>query len=224
MQPGNAWLPVAARFARRRRTVLVDYAEPTLTTSIQIVQDAGAGGAVVGYSLGGRIALHAAVRNPAAFRALVLVGATPGIDDETVRRSRRAADESLADWFETERIDAIVDFWESQPVFATQDHDLVIAQRPGRLAHDPRWLAAMLRATGQGALDPVWDRLRAITAPVLALAGEHDDNYAAIAERMAAELPEGRFATVPDAGHAAHLEQPEAVAELVGDFLDEHLG
>jgi 2-succinyl-6-hydroxy-2,4-cyclohexadiene-1-carboxylate synthase len=174
--------------------------------------------------MGGRIALHAAARHPRAFRALVTVGATAGIEDEAARRSRRAADESLAEWMEGARIDAIVEFWESQAVFATQDDDLVIAQRPARLEHDPRALAAMLRATGQGALEPLWGRLGEIVVPVLAIAGEHDEKYAAAAERMAAELPHGSVAIVPGAGHAAHLERPELVAELVGDFLDEHLG
>jgi 2-succinyl-6-hydroxy-2,4-cyclohexadiene-1-carboxylate synthase len=224
MQRGSAWVPVAARIARRRHTALVEYAEPTLDASVDAIRAAARGGPVVGYSMGGRIALHAAVRNPREFAALVLVGATPGMDDAEQRSSRRAADESLAEWMEGERIDAIVDLWESQPVFTTQDDDLVAAQRPGRLEHDPRWLAAMLRATGQGALEPLWDRLAEIVVPVLAIAGEHDDKYAAIARRMAAELPYGELAIVPDAGHAPHLEQPEAVAELVGDFLDEHLG
>ena len=224
MQRGSAWLPVAARIARRRHTALVDFADPTLDASIDAVRTAARGGPVVGYSMGARIALHAAVRHPRAFPAIVLVGGTPGIDDADQRRSRRAADESLADWMEGERIDAVVDLWESQPVFATQDPDLVAAQRPGRLEHDPRGLAAMLRATGQGALEPLWGRLAAITVPVLAIAGEQDEKYVEIGERMAGELPYGEVAIVPDAGHAAHLEQPEAVAELVGDFLDEHLG
>ncbi len=224
MQRGAAWLPVAGHVARARRTVLVDFDEPSLDACVDAVVRAAHGGAAVAYSMGARIALHAAVRHPRAFSALVLVGGTPGSEDETQRRSRRAADESLAEWMEGERIDRIVDFWQDQPVFATQDDDLVAAQRPGRLEHDPRTLAAMLRTTGQGAIEPLWGRLGKIAAPVLAIAGEHDDKYAAIAERMVAELQDGRVAIVPDAGHAVHLEQPEAVARLVGDFLDEHLG
>jgi 2-succinyl-6-hydroxy-2,4-cyclohexadiene-1-carboxylate synthase len=224
MQRAEAWRPVAGRVALRYRTALVDFGVPTLDASVAAIAAAGRGGAVVAYSMGGRIALHAALQHRAAFRAIVLVGATPGIEDDALRRSRRAADDDLAAWMEGERIDRVVDHWESQPVFASQDPQLVAEQRAGRLSHDPRQLAAMLRATGQGTLEPVWHRLHQIPAPVLALAGEHDPRYAAIAERMAAELPLGRAAVVPDAGHAAHLEQPEAVAELVLEFLDEHLG
>jgi 2-succinyl-6-hydroxy-2,4-cyclohexadiene-1-carboxylate synthase len=224
MQRGSAWLPVAARVGRQRRTALVDLPEPSLDACVDAIRQAAGGGAAVAYSLGGRIALHAAVRHPRAFRALVLVGATPGIEDDGTRRSRRAADEALAEWMDGQRIDVVVDFWESQAVFATQDPDLVVAQRPGRLEHDPRALAAMLRATGQGALEPLWGRLAEVVVPVLAIAGERDKKYAAAAERMADELPYGSAAIVPDAGHAVQLEQPELVAELVGDFLDEHLG
>jgi 2-succinyl-6-hydroxy-2,4-cyclohexadiene-1-carboxylate synthase len=224
MQRGDAWAPVAARIARRWRTALVDFDEPSLDACVDAVRDASAGGAVVGYSMGGRIALQAAVRHPDAFRALVLVGATAGIDDDALRRSRRAADEELAAWMELEGIDAVVDHWEAQAVFDTQSDDLVRAQRPGRLSHDPHDLAAMLRATGQGVLEPLWDRLGGVTIPVLAVAGEDDDKYAELAERLAGALPNGRVAIVPGAGHAAHLERPEAFAELVAGFLDEHLG
>jgi 2-succinyl-6-hydroxy-2,4-cyclohexadiene-1-carboxylate synthase len=224
MQRGDAWRPVAGRVARRYPTALVDFGEPTLDASIAAVADAGRDGAVVAYSMGGRIALHAALQHRAAFRAIVLVGATPGIEDDALRRSRKAADADLATWMEGERIDRVVDHWESQPVFASQDPRLVAEQRAGRLSHDPKQLAAMLRATGQGVLEPVWHRLNEIPVPALALAGEDDPKYAEIAHRMAAELPLGRAAVVPDAGHAAHLEQPEAVAQLVLAFLDEHLG
>ena len=223
MQRGEAWAQVAGRVAPRYRPVLVDYAEPTLQASIDAIARAGRGGAVVGYSMGGRIALHAALAHRGAFRALVLVSATPGIEDDALRRSRRAADEDLASWMAGERIDRVVDHWESQPVFATQDAQLVSAQRAGRLSHDPRALARMLRATGQGVLESLWPRLPAIRVPVLAVAGEHDAKYVDVAERMAAQLPLGRAAIVPGAGHAAHLEEPEAVARLLLDFLDEHL-
>jgi 2-succinyl-6-hydroxy-2,4-cyclohexadiene-1-carboxylate synthase len=224
MQRGDAWAPVAARIARRWRTALVDFGEPTLDACVSTVGSAAAGGAVVAYSMGGRIALHAALRDPVSFRALVLVGATAGIEDDAARRSRRAADRSLAEWMEGAAIEAVVDHWESQAVFDTQSDALVAAQRPGRLSHEPLELAAMLRATGQGTLEPLWDRLGDLTIPVLAVAGEDDDKYAAVAARMADALPNGRAALIPGAGHAAHMEQPEAFSELLADFLDEHLG
>jgi 2-succinyl-6-hydroxy-2,4-cyclohexadiene-1-carboxylate synthase len=224
MQHGETWAPVLARVVGHYATTTVEFETPTLAASLEAIRAAGAGGVLVGYSMGGRLALRAALADSGAYRALVLVGATPGIEDEGLRRSRRAADDDLAAWMETARIDAVVDHWQAQPVFATQSPELVAQQRRGRVAHDPRQLAAMLRATGQGALDPVWDDLPRLTMPVLAVAGEFDSKYADIALRMADALPHGRAALIPGAGHAAHMEQPDAFADLLLDFLDEHLG
>lgn len=224
MQRGDAWAPVAARLGRRMPTATVDFTTPTLDACLGAIRAAGAGGVVVGYSMGGRLALRGALREPALYRGLVLVGATPGIEDDALRRSRRAADAELADWIEAARIDAVVDHWESQPIFASQSPKLVAQQRRGRLTHDPRQLAQMLRATGQGVLEPVWDDLYKLAMPVLAVAGEQDAKYAEIAERMATQLPRGRAVIVPGAGHAVHLEQPDVFGDLLLEFLDQDLG
>jgi 2-succinyl-6-hydroxy-2,4-cyclohexadiene-1-carboxylate synthase len=220
MQPADTWAQIAARVRRNWDTKLVDLKEPSREASIAAIR----GDAVVAYSMGGRLALHTAVRHPAAFRALVLVGATPGIEDPALRRSRQAADEDLASWMEHSTIDAIVEHWEQQPVFATQDAELRAKQRPGRLQHDPAGLAAMLRATGQGTLPSLWDRLHEVTIPVLAVAGEKDAKYAETAQRMADRLPRGRAAIIAGTGHAPQLEQPDLFADLLLEFLDEHFG
>ena len=224
MQRGETWAPVIAALRRRYPATTVDWDTPTLEGCVAAIRHAGRGRVLVGYSMGGRLALHAALRDPAAYPALVLLGATPGIENDDRRRTRKAADDELAGWMERSSIHAVVNHWENQPVFRTQPWDLVERQRRGRLSHDPRTLAALLRATGQGALPPLWDRLPELRMPVLAVAGERDDKYARIAERMAARLPDGRAALVPAAGHAAHLEAPDRFAGLLAEFLDEHLG
>jgi 2-succinyl-6-hydroxy-2,4-cyclohexadiene-1-carboxylate synthase len=224
MQHGDSWAPVMSRVRHRWPTTTVEFDTPTLEASLDAIARAGRGGVVVGYSMGGRLALRAVLREPRAYRALVLLGATPGIEDENRRRSRKAADHDLADWMDQATIHAVVDHWENQPVFATQSLDLVERQRRGRLSHEPKRLAAMLRATGQGVLPPVWNDLPKLTMPVLAVAGERDDHYAQIAQRMAREIPLGQAALVPGAGHAAHLEQPDGFSDLLLDFLDQHLG
>ncbi len=224
MQRGETWGPVLARVRRRYRTATVEFDEPTLAASLAAIRRAGRGGVLVGYSMGGRLALRAAIAEPSAYRALVLLGATPGIENERKRAARRQADDELADWMERAPIAAVVDHWENQRVFETQWRDLVDRQRRGRLSHEPTKLAAMLRATGQGVLPPVWDELEKLRMPVLAVAGESDDRYAQIAQRMTEALPAGRAAIIRRAGHAAHLEQPDAFSDLLLEFLDEHLG
>ena len=210
MQRGDAWAPVAERLGERYPSVLLEHA----------AEQPPPGGVVVGYSMGGRLALHAALREPDRWRALVLVGVSAGVED---REARRSADEELAAWIECHSIEEVVERWERLPVFATQSHALVEAQRHGRRSHDPAELARLLRRAGQGAMPPVWDRLPELALPVLCIAGALDEKYVAAGRRMASLLPDGTFRTIPGRGHAPQLEDPAAVAAELLAFLDERL-
>ena len=149
---------------------------------------------------------------------MITIGASAGIEEPVERGSRAEADARLAGWMETMPIEEIVSVWERQPLFGDQSDALVDAQRPGRLSHDPRELALLLRTAGQGVLPPVWHDLERLEPPLLAVAGVRDERYARAAERMAELAPGGRAALVEHAGHAAHLQQPEAVAALIATF------
>ncbi len=228
MQGGRSWAAVIARIARRYRAVALDHRAHDFEGRLAEIEAATApGAALVGYSLGGRLALHAALRAaPQAERygAVVLLGASAGIEDPVTRTERRADDELLAAWIESQPVEAVVDRWERTPALAGQPAELVAAQRADRLAHDPGRLAELLRSAGQGALRPVWDRLAELRTPLLALAGDRDPSFVEAAERIAALAPRGHARTIPDAGHAAHLEQPDAFVAALLEFLDEHRG
>ncbi|HEY0632071.1 MAG TPA: alpha/beta fold hydrolase [Thermoleophilaceae bacterium] len=217
MQRGDAWQPVAAALAPRYRVQTLDFSTWTLEGRLGEMPP---GGALVGYSMGGRIALHAALREPDRFQALALIGVSAGVDD---REERRRSDEELAAWIETHSIEEVVERWERQPVFGTQSAALRAQQRPGRLSHDPLELAQLLRSAGQGATPPVWDRLHELRRPVLLVAGERDEPYVAAANRMASLMPNARVRIVPGAGHAPQLEQPLLVAELLDEYLSDGL-
>ena len=219
MQPGDAWKPVADRLGQRYSSVLLDHREHTYEGRLDEIAEAGEGAALVGYSLGGRLALHAALREPDRYRALMTVGASAGIEDVAERTARLQADEKLAAWMEIASIADIVTIWERQPLFADQADALIAEQRPGRLAQDPAALASVLRTAGQGTLEPVWRELHRLELPVLALAGARDERYSAAAQRLTDAVPDGRAAIVPDAGHAPQLQQPEAVASSLAAFL-----
>lgn len=210
MQRGDAWAPVAERLGERYPSVVLDHA----------ADQPPPGGVVIGYSMGGRLALHAAIAEPTRWRALVLVGVSAGVED---RKARRSADEDLAAWIERHTIEEIAERWERLPVFATQSHALVEAQRPGRHSHDPADLARLLRRAGQGAMPPVWDRLPELELPVLCIAGALDEKYVSAGRRMAALLPTGALRTIAGCGHAPQLEDPDAVAAELRAFLDERL-
>lgn len=170
----------------------------------------------VGYSMGGRVVLHLALARPDVTRSLVLLGATGGIDDDAERAARRAADETLADRIEAIGGEAFLDEWLAQPMFAG-----VPRTSEGRVT-DPAVLAASLRLAGTGTQAPLWDRLGELAVPVLVLAGERDAKFRALGERLAATIPDARFEVVPGAGHAAHLERPDAFLALVQPWLRAH--
>lgn len=176
----------------------------------------------LGYSMGGRTALQVADRHPDRVAALVLEGASPGLATAEERAARVAADEALARRIEERGVPAFVDEWEALPLFATQralPAETRARVRAGRLANRAAGLAGSLRGMGTGAQRPLHDRLAAITAPVLLVAGARDAKYVAIAGEMARALPDATIETVADAGHAAHLERPAAFAACVREFL-----
>jgi 2-succinyl-6-hydroxy-2,4-cyclohexadiene-1-carboxylate synthase len=221
MQRGDAWRPVAELLPERYPSTMLDHRQHTFEGRLREIAAAGEDRVVVGYSLGGRLALRAVLREPGRYAGLVTLSTTAGIDEALARRARAEADERLAAWIEAAPIEDVVSVWERQPLFADQSDALVEAQRPGRLSHDPAGLALLLRTAGQGMLEPVWHELLGLDVPVLAIAGDRDDGYVRAARRIAETAPRARAAVVPEAGHAPQLQQPAAVAELITEFLEQ---
>jgi 2-succinyl-6-hydroxy-2,4-cyclohexadiene-1-carboxylate synthase len=171
---------------------------------------------LVGYSMGGRIALHTALAIPGIVERLVLIGASPGLADPAEREQRRRADEALVDRIEAIGVAAFAEEWGAQPLFAGQDARVAAAAHADRLRNTPEGLAAALRGLGAGVMTPLWDRLPQLAMPVTLVVGERDEKFRATAERMAAALPDARLEVVDGAGHAAQLERPDAVAAAIG--------
>jgi 2-succinyl-6-hydroxy-2,4-cyclohexadiene-1-carboxylate synthase len=176
---------------------------------------------LLGYSMGGRIALYCSFSR--YFRALILESASAGIANPVERGKRRVSDRALANYIEREGIEAFVNHWEDLPLFASQ-HNLPTerwdAQRAQRLNNRAHGLANSLRGVGIG-VQPVLERnLSRLTIPVLLITGKLDTKFCTIGQYMAQQLPpqETQLQIVPDAGHAVHLEQPEHFVTLVHDF------
>lgn len=177
---------------------------------------------VLGYSMGGRVALHLAVAAPERVGALVLESSSPGIADAAERQARVAADAALADLIEREGIAAFVDRWERLSLFASQaalPEDTRARLHAQRLRNNPIGLANSLRGMGTGQQGSLWDRLSGLDVPTLLIVGALDAKYRALADDMLALLPNARAVIVPGAGHAVHLEQPQAFAKNVLEFL-----
>ena len=105
--------------------------------------------------------------------------------------------------------------WGALDVFATQPPEVRALAHADRLRNDPRALAAALRALGSGAMEPMWDRLGELALPVTLVAGDRDPKYVDLARRMAERIAGAEVVVVPGAGHAVHLEDPDAVAALL---------
>lgn len=181
--------------------------------------DPAAPTAVIGYSMGGRVALHAALAHPAAVDRLVLISATAGIDDAGEREARRAADDALAARIEAIGVDAFVDEWLALPLFAGLPPEGRFVDE--RRTNSVRGLASSLRLAGTGTQEPLWSRLPELSMPVLVVAGQDDPKFAALAERLAAGIgPNATLAVVGGAGHTVHLEQPTLTADLITTWLE----
>jgi len=168
---------------------------------------------LAGYSMGGRIALHAAFTvRP---QRLILVGASPGLANAGERTQRKRQDDALADRIEEIGIEAFATEWGAQPLFAGQPERVRNAAYADRLRNTPHGLATALRGLGTGVMEPLWDRLGELDLPVTLIVGERDEKFRAIAERMRERLPRAELTVVPGAGHAAQLERPELVAEAI---------
>jgi 2-succinyl-6-hydroxy-2,4-cyclohexadiene-1-carboxylate synthase len=169
---------------------------------------------LVGYSMGGRIALHVALAAPERIVKLVLISTTAGIDDPAERAQRRDADHRLADEVEGGTIADFVDRWRSQAMFAEDPPEVGALARADQSRNRPDSVAAALRGIGTGEMQPLWQRLGELAMPVTVLAGIRDTKFCSLGERMVGLLPEARLLLVPG-GHGLPLENPEIVADAV---------
>jgi len=224
---GASWGPVVAALAERYRALAPDIrghgaaAGRSPVTLDGVLEDLTAAAperfTLVGYSMGGRIALHAALAPGIAPRVerLMLIGASPGIADPAERAERRAADDRLADEVEQMSIEEFARRWAQTPVLAGQPPRVEAAVHADRLRNQLAGLAGALRGLGTGALPPLWDRLSEVRAPTTLIVGERDVKFRTIADEMVLALPAADVVVIPDVGHAVHLEAPERVAEAV---------
>jgi 2-succinyl-6-hydroxy-2,4-cyclohexadiene-1-carboxylate synthase len=218
-QSPSSWDPVISRLPDPLAPAVV---APPVPDGLDFVATARAldrGPATyVGYSMGGRLCLQLALERPDLVERLVLVSASPGIEDASERAERRAADDALARGIERDGVDRFLERWLDQPLFATLPRDAAdVGAR--RAANTVDRLTHQLRALGQGAQPCNWGRLPELRMPVLLVAGELDLKYVDAGRRMAAALADARLDVIAGAGHACHLEQPELVAHLLSSWL-----
>lgn len=176
---------------------------------------------LVGYSMGGRVALHAAVHWPERVDAVVLIGAHPGLTDPGERRARAAEDAARAARVRALGATKFCAAWARVPIIATQDRipePWRSALRDRRTRCSTEGLARAAEIGGTGSMDPAWDRLGRLPS-ALVVAGADDPKYRTLAAEISEAAPAATLACIPGAGHAAHLEAPDAFAERLDRYL-----
>lgn len=176
---------------------------------------------LVGYSMGGRLALYLAVNYPQWCGRVVIEAGSPGLDGKKERAERRIADNDRADRLEREGLDAFIEAWYQQALFAglaTQQDEfsqMIIRRRRS----DPAGLARSLRQMGSGVQPSLWAHLPQIELPVLFVAGADDEKFATLARRQADLCPLGEHRIIAASGHVPHVEQPTKFATIVREFI-----
>ena len=179
---------------------------------------------LLGYSMGGRVALAACVAHPRRFASAFVIGASAGLEEAQARAERQGSDAALADRIEGEGVAAFVQHWMALPLFASAKclgEEALAAAREDRLRNSAAGLANSLRGMGTGAQPPLHAALPGLSLPIRLVVGELDTKFRGIAGDLATRLPNARIEVVEGAGHAAHLEKPGPVARIARHFFRE---
>lgn len=177
---------------------------------------------VLGYSMGGRLALSFAMTYPNKVKSLILESSSPGLKTDEERSARRKVDENLASFILSEGIEAFVDYWENISLFETQK-SLPKERRKQirfqRLQNDPVGLANSLKGMGTGMQPSFWGRLHELSMPVLIICGELDVKFCRIGQQMMERLPSATLNVIPNVGHAVHVEHSQIFGKIVSEFI-----
>ncbi len=221
-QNARCWGEFGALCAETFDVVAVDapghgqsgYDKADLHQAGRLIVEAGGPAHYVGYSMGGRMLLHAALNDRfSEIRSLILIGASPGIESSEERKERQLSDARRAARIVEIGAPAFVVEWLAQPMFAHLNDQQ--SARIKRFENSAEGMAASLRHCGAGAQDPLWDQLSTLRMPVLVIAGSTDEKYTALGKRMVATIgSNARFVNI-DGGHAPHLENPEVTAAVI---------
>ncbi|NNE93675.1 MAG: alpha/beta fold hydrolase [Verrucomicrobiales bacterium] len=173
---------------------------------------AGSENVLVGYSMGGRLTLHALIAAPDLWKRAVIVSAHPGLECPEDRLARRSSDQVWAKHARELPWEEFLQKWNAQGVLAGQEPSA--AQR--ELESRRESVARAFENWSLGAQEDLRERLARISTPVTWVTGERDAKFSALAAEMAALMPNGEHVVLPDCGHRVLFEKPEALARLLG--------
>lgn len=237
------WAPFLDRWSQRYRTIAVDlvgHGETEAPDAVGLYTMEAAANQlasllshlkvskthVLGYSMGGRLALYLAIYRPEIVANVLLESASPGLSAAGDRIDRIRRDEALADSIMVDGVKAFVRQWERQPLFASQSSlpaEAKLRLEKERLSQTPLGLANSLRGMGTGRQPSLWEKLNICRSSVWLVAGALDTKFTEMADRMAERLPNAEKIIVKGAGHAVHLEKPEIFGKIVYEDFFHHV-
>lgn len=223
-QTRDSWLPLIDKLATPLNALLIDapdhgesHTSLTLSETAEALVKTATGRTLIGYSMGARMSLMAALHSPAAFPRLVLISGTAGLETDEERQERRHSDETLASHIEDIGVASFIDEWLSNALFAGLSR--MNARISDRVTNTASGLASSLRLCGTGTQPSLWTQLPNLPMPTLLIAGENDSKFCSLAERMHSLIPHSELHILSGVGHTVHLEDPKACAAVLDDWL-----
>jgi len=225
-QTRHTWQDVTKNLSSQFEVVLVDAPNHgdssdislNLETGANAIVEVGQSATYVGYSMGARLCLTAALAHPQQVKRLILISGTAGIENKDERLARVVSDEELAMRIEQNGVTNFIDSWLALPIFSGLT--TLNNQREIRLCNTATALASSLRLCGAGKQQPTWSRLKELTMPVLIVAGENDKKFVELAQRLTAAIGDNaKLQIIEKSGHTPHLEQPQQFLDVVNEFL-----
>jgi 2-succinyl-6-hydroxy-2,4-cyclohexadiene-1-carboxylate synthase len=177
---------------------------------------------LVGYSMGGRLALTYAMLFPKKINRLILESTSPGLKTLKERQARIEQDHCLADKIAQQGLQAFVSFWSELPLFQSQKslpREKKEQVERQRMQNSIVGLSGSLKGMGTGSQPSWWDKLEQLSMPVLLLTGALDKKFVDIANEMVQRMPNTEHITVPGVGHAIHIEQPKSFSTILLKYL-----
>lgn len=177
---------------------------------------------LLGYSMGGRLALYFALYYQHRIQSLLLESCTAGLISEEERFARIKQDDQLASMLINKGMKSFVDYWENISLFSSQkqlpkSHQEMI--RAGRLLQSPIGLSNSLKGMGTGIQPSLWDQLETLESRSLLICGEYDEKFCSIMGKMNEKIKNSEIRKILRAGHAIHVEQSEIFATIVSEFF-----
>jgi 2-succinyl-6-hydroxy-2,4-cyclohexadiene-1-carboxylate synthase len=176
---------------------------------------------LVGYSMGGRLALTISMLYPEIVKSLILESASPGLKTKDEQEIRQLNDGKLSQMIEEDLV-AFVEYWENIPLFHSQKRlptQLRQMIRSKRLQSDKNGLILSLKGMGTGSQPSWWNKLNELQCPVCLIVGSLDSKFVLIANEMKMLIKNATLEVFEEVGHAIHVEHPEKFGTIVIAFL-----